>query len=387
MIVKNEEDTISRCLKSVEGVVDELIIVDTGSTDKTVDIARSFGAKVYPFAWNDHFSDARNFGIEKAKGDWILWLDADEELERADQKKLKEGKHFDCFDVLSLQLINYYGNHIDPNRSTNIGHTRLFRNSGLQFVNSMHERLDLSNVQEKKIGELDVRIHHYGYLTPIVRSKNKSERNKRMLNQQITIGEEVYWAHYYLALEAYNEQQYEEALQHVNQSLLAFLGKGVLPPSMVYKLKYSILIARGDFKEARKGIDKAILLYRDYVDLHFFKGIILYYLEEPEKAIRSFKRCLEIGESNSNHLILKGVGTFQALTYIGKCQIKLKTKRAAAVSFMKALLLAPQYSEALTLLMEIVNEGGLNLDHVITKHFEEKDQLKLKQIVEGKAVN
>src|SRR4051794_40673333 len=78
MIVKNESKHLANCLESVEGVVDEIIIVDTGSTDDTVEIAKSYGAKVYHYEWNDNFSDARNESIKYATGDWILVLDADE---------------------------------------------------------------------------------------------------------------------------------------------------------------------------------------------------------------------------------------------------------------------------------------------------------------------
>ena len=78
MIVKDEEENIERSLMSVKPVVDEMIVVDTGSTDRTKDIARSLGAKVYDFQWTDSFSDARNFSLSKATGKWILVLDADE---------------------------------------------------------------------------------------------------------------------------------------------------------------------------------------------------------------------------------------------------------------------------------------------------------------------
>ena len=78
MIVKNEEETLPRCLVSVKPVVDEMIVVDTGSTDRTKEIARVFGAKVFDYEWADDFSGARNFSLSKAKGNWILILDADE---------------------------------------------------------------------------------------------------------------------------------------------------------------------------------------------------------------------------------------------------------------------------------------------------------------------
>lgn len=80
MIVKNEERNLRRCLQSVKNYVTEIVIVDTGSTDQTRAIAQSFGAQLYDFIWTDNFADARNFSLEHSSGDWILWMDADEEL-------------------------------------------------------------------------------------------------------------------------------------------------------------------------------------------------------------------------------------------------------------------------------------------------------------------
>jgi glycosyltransferase involved in cell wall biosynthesis len=100
MIVKNEEDCIARCLNSVKDVVDEIMIVDTGSTDNTINICQSFEAKIERFEWNGSFADARNYGIQKATGEWIIWLDADEELDEKNKYKLHEGNHFNDYDVI-----------------------------------------------------------------------------------------------------------------------------------------------------------------------------------------------------------------------------------------------------------------------------------------------
>jgi len=90
MIVKNEEANLSRCLDSVKDIVDEIIIIDTGSTDNTVRIAESYGAKVFSIQWNDDFSEARNASLEKANGKWILLMDADDELAQEDRHKVRD---------------------------------------------------------------------------------------------------------------------------------------------------------------------------------------------------------------------------------------------------------------------------------------------------------
>ena len=90
MIVRNEESYLPECLESVADVVNEIIIVDTGSTDNTKKIAESFGATVFDFTWVDDFSKARNYSLSKASNDWILYLDADERLDKNSINELVE---------------------------------------------------------------------------------------------------------------------------------------------------------------------------------------------------------------------------------------------------------------------------------------------------------
>ncbi|MEE1490960.1 MAG: glycosyltransferase family 2 protein, partial [Massilioclostridium sp.] len=92
MIVKNEEDVLARCLDCVQGIADEIVIVDTGSTDRTKEIAGEYTDKVYDFEWIDDFAAARNFSFSKASCDYILWLDADDVLFEEDRQRFVELK-------------------------------------------------------------------------------------------------------------------------------------------------------------------------------------------------------------------------------------------------------------------------------------------------------
>src|SRR5579871_3641923 len=89
MIVKNEEANLPACLRSVADLVGEMILVDTGSTDRTREVARSLGARVYDFAWVDDFAAARNESIRHATGPWVFWLDGDEALDEANRQRLR----------------------------------------------------------------------------------------------------------------------------------------------------------------------------------------------------------------------------------------------------------------------------------------------------------
>ena len=89
MIVRDEEDHLAKCLESVRGLFDEIVIVDTGSVDRTKEIAREFGAKVFDFVWIDDFAAARNEALSHATGDYAFWLDADDVVEPAEREKLE----------------------------------------------------------------------------------------------------------------------------------------------------------------------------------------------------------------------------------------------------------------------------------------------------------
>jgi len=97
-MVRNEEEALPGCLQSVAGIANEIIVVDTGSTDRTKEVAASFGAKVFDFPWIDDFAAARNECIRHATGEWIFWMDADERIDEVNREKLKQ-----LFSVISNQ--------------------------------------------------------------------------------------------------------------------------------------------------------------------------------------------------------------------------------------------------------------------------------------------
>jgi glycosyltransferase involved in cell wall biosynthesis len=139
MIVKNESTRLARAIKSARGLVQEVIITDTGSTDGTKDIARRLGAEVHDFAWNDNFADARNASIEKATGDWILVLDGDEYLEPAEDYSQLAG-HL-ANDLIDGYLFGWKNTH--PHHTGRPGRKLvLFRNKEqIRFQGIVHEEV------------------------------------------------------------------------------------------------------------------------------------------------------------------------------------------------------------------------------------------------------
>ncbi|MED0678328.1 glycosyltransferase family 2 protein [Aneurinibacillus thermoaerophilus] len=176
MLVRDEEEWMARCLNSIKDVVDEMIIVDTGSSDRTAEICQSFGAQVFRFSWNGNFADACNFALERATGDWILWLHADEELDENDRDQLRANRDKKEYHAFCLPFITYYGESSVTEKGIQTSHIRLFRNRmGYRFIHPLYERLNIEEVEnDAKIGFLPVKIHRYGYLHHVIEKRKEA---------------------------------------------------------------------------------------------------------------------------------------------------------------------------------------------------------------------
>jgi glycosyltransferase involved in cell wall biosynthesis len=211
MIVKNEEDTLERCIHSVEDAVDEIIIVDTGSTDKTREIAQKLTKNVYDFEWIDDFSAARNFSYSKATKDYILILDADDVLLSEDKKKLIKLKetldpsvdgvmmwYYVMFDELGKPIYKYNRERLSK------------RSRNFQWHEPVHEVLASSG----KIIFSDIGISHKK-LHP-----SESGRNLRIYNKMIEKGAPLSpRGLYYYARELFYAADYQKAVKYFQQAL------------------------------------------------------------------------------------------------------------------------------------------------------------------------
>lgn len=204
MIVKDEAENLERCLISVKGLVDEIIIVDTGSKDATIDIARKFDAVIHEISWNNDFSEARNYALSHAGKDWILVLDADEEFPRNQRKGflkiLNEGSDI----AYTLRFKSKVGAGASAHWVKSI-HARLFRNHiGIVFSGRVHE--DIRNSVEKAggtVADADIEILHHGYTDEAYSEKSKAERNIELLKKSIAENPSDGLSHFYLG-EAYS---------------------------------------------------------------------------------------------------------------------------------------------------------------------------------------
>lgn len=186
VLTKNEEKFIAQCLNSVKGLADQIIVMDTGSTDRTVEIAKSLGAEVHSTTWDDDFSAPRNAILEHATGDWILMLDADEELPADQHAKLRTDLAKATAIAYRVPLVNRgeeaQGRSFVP---------RVFRNvPGAHYFGRIHEQVFPSLLPMCKSFGLDIalgnaQLLHHGYTKELVRDRNKIERNLNLLRLAI----------------------------------------------------------------------------------------------------------------------------------------------------------------------------------------------------------
>lgn len=224
MIVKNEEKNLPQCLDTVIDIVDEIILVDTGSEDNTVKIAEERRAKVFHHKWQDDFSLARNMSLKHATKDWIIVLDADERLFDDSKRYIKELIYQDEIGGINVKLYsNKIGN--GPSRGISTWYCRIFRNlDGVGFIRAVHEQI-LPSLKKLNLKIIDspIVIHHLGYQDV---SNSKCLRNIRILKKELEIYPDDPFTLFNLGIEYQNIKCYSEALEFYFRAIS--LGSGIL---------------------------------------------------------------------------------------------------------------------------------------------------------------
>lgn len=213
MIVKNEEKNIEQALSWGKGIVSEQIVVDTGSTDRTVEIAERMGAKVCHFTWIDDFAAAKNHAIEQAQYEWIALLDADEYLNAEDAAKLLpciEELHDTMWDGIAMGWLHLNAEGKVTEMDTQI---RVFRNRpGLRYCRRIHEYLALDGIPIRAVDRVQTfGIFHTGYVKEALHAKTASGRNIRLIQKELEEHPDAYEMWGYLGNEYCAEERYEEA--------------------------------------------------------------------------------------------------------------------------------------------------------------------------------
>ncbi|PKM50477.1 MAG: glycosyl transferase [Firmicutes bacterium HGW-Firmicutes-7] len=205
MIVRDEEKVLDRCLSSIMDVLDEIIVIDTGSKDKTIEIAKNYKAKIYHFSWDNNFASARNFAFSKATKDYILWLDADDILYPKELEKLADLKQALNGDIDAYSMIYHY--EVDENENVLLSFRRnrlVRREKGFMWYGAVHEYLDIYG----KTIDTDICITHK-------RIKAVSDRNLKIYEERLQKGIKLSTRDiYYYGKELYDHEDYERAIDY-----------------------------------------------------------------------------------------------------------------------------------------------------------------------------
>ena len=291
MIVKDEEEMLPRCLEAVAPAVDEIVIVDTGSTDRTIEIARSHGAKVIEREWTGSFSDARNVSFEAATGDWIIYLDADEVLVAEDVNRLRKLTGRTWREAFYLVETSYTGELGDGAAITNNA-LRVFRNRPqYRFEGRLHEQIahNLPVYAAGRIEQSSVRIEHYGYLGAVRDAKEKSRRNLDLLKAQQAESPSDAFLHFNLGTEYTVLGDHGSALTEYEQawSLVAEPGPARTATSCRRCCSdWSPRCATAGARARRSpGPEQALERFPGFTDLVFAQGLAALSMNREDDAI------------------------------------------------------------------------------------------------------
>lgn len=298
-ITKNEEKNIARSIESYKDYVDEIIIVDTGSTDNTVEIAKSLGAKVINFKWINDFAAAKNCAIDAATGDWILFLDADEwikdngatQIQNVVNRAISEG-----FDAISLRMLNLED---DGNVTEITSSLRFFVNKpNIRYIRKIHEYLFDSEKQRPLISlkSDEILLNHSGYATSI--SKTKINRNRELLEKNYLLGNAEAVDYFYLAREnlTINPERARQFLNILTQDakkMEEIKRLDIANNIHDLRLKLSrILINEYSIEERLKIVEDAIKDFPQDPTYYYYKYVIL--KEKNEKRLELLQKALEL---------------------------------------------------------------------------------------------
>ncbi|MCF6093305.1 glycosyltransferase [Microaerobacter geothermalis] len=372
MIVKNEEKVLHRCLENVKGTVDEIVIVDTGSTDRTVEIAEKEGARVFYMEWENDFAKARNTAIEHARGKWILILDADEFLLQEEGKLLRQ--HIEenpSFDAFFLQCVSYYGLEKKRLGSSVNPSVRVFRNlPGYRYKGRIHEQIadPIFKANPKaKFQFLDIQIKHDGYLLEVVHEKSKSERNIKILEKELEDTPDECFHRYNMAVEYIRIMKYERALEELRKAKNLTDIKKISYGHIIVKREIDCLEYLGRIDEAIKVCEQAITDFPDYPDLYLSKGVFHYLRKEWDQAEVAFLNALEIGEAPLHYSSNQGAGTYYASFFLGKTYEQMNRFDQAISCYMTTLQYKPNSLPPFLRLISLLVRDSSGLSRLLDK--------------------
>lgn len=345
MIVKNEENKLSAAIDSVAKIVDEIIIVDTGSTDQTIAIAKKYADLLIEVPWEENFSLPRNLAIDEATQTWILILDADEIISAEDLTGIpKFLETVDSnIDGLFMKIVNQK-NFFLSNEEELFPALRLFRNKPThRFTGKIHEQI--MSIPYERTQFTDFRIIHRGFSNP---QKNliRSKRNIQIIEQELAENPDNNFHKFNLAAEYLVAGDFIQALAAFEAIDLKNNEQSSWK-SRAIKLQTYCYIQLGKFQNAKELIEKGKNELINFPDLYYLEAMLFIKQKKYSEALFPLYNCLAIGETaNPRYITENGMGTYKIFFTLGSVYEALKEPKKAILCYRNTLYWNKYHLEA-----------------------------------------
>ena len=367
LIAHNEERLLPGCLESVQGLVHELVVVDGGSSDATVKLAREAGARVLQRAWDDDFAAARNAALEASRGDWVLLLDADERLGPGAVEAIRRAvkrDHLDCCllplyqassaDASAAQVLDGSARQSDP-----VLLPRLFRRTAdLRWEGVVHEHVRRwLGAPGRRAGALDgAPIIHYGGVRQLRDARHKQLRNIKLLRRRLQLQPDDPDARTYLAQELWNAGQHDDAVTQVEQAWEALLGQSAEqgPQSSLVDAATLLALGRIQALEFARALEVLLIARQQrrepwvHPNLSFLTGVArenqganatdrATRLRHLQAAREAYQEALAGHQRYYPEPVLAGATTWSGSARLGAVALQLELPELALTAFEAAL--------------------------------------------------
>jgi tetratricopeptide (TPR) repeat protein len=360
IVARDEAEFLPECLESVQGVVDEIILVDTGSTDETPEIARRYGAVVLECPWSDDFSVPRNLALQHATGDWILVLDADERLHPRSRALIREGARHPQFVAYYIEIVNILDKN-NPQDAFIHRAIRMFRRLPYaRWEGRVHEQILPSLLAHggKPATLRNAQIIHWGYEAEVMQRRGKSLRNVQLLRQTLQENPRDTFQWFNLGNTLYNQGDYQgaaEALQRACEQILpsedyAPLAWSQWVSSLQMLKRYEEAIRVGE-RALRRGLEHP-LVYFTLAQSYLLNGQAAAAIDALQRARQCAIRIGLLSPDGETLLASSGytgdptVVTFKWHLTMARALLMLNRVDEAAPHLQRVLRERPDYTEA-----------------------------------------
>jgi GT2 family glycosyltransferase/tetratricopeptide (TPR) repeat protein/2-polyprenyl-3-methyl-5-hydroxy-6-metoxy-1,4-benzoquinol methylase len=388
MIVRDEEPRIAACLESVRPWVDEMIVVDTGSTDGTADIARALGARVIDHAWQESFSEARNVSLGEATGDWIFWMDADDVLPPESGPLIRE-----CAARAGDSITGFVAQVRCPAApgeagETVVDHVRLFRNlPEARFELRIHEQI-LPSIRRigGEIARSPVTVVHANYDHSPEGQKRKRARDEKLLALDLAENPDHPFVHFNVGMTASHEGDHGRAIEHLRESI-----RLSSPQESHVRKAYALLAAshraRGEAELALAACREGRRIYPQDAELLFNEGLAWQRTGDLPRAADCLQRLLDLPqESDYLGSVDPGIFSYKARHNLAAIQEQMGNFSQAEACWRRAIAEKPELLSSWIALTELLVRQGRKHDVESLAHGARRcGQMAAYHLVQGRA--